>query len=65
MTSILSKAIAAVRVWLGFNDPEENHLHATHGWLLPSAADMRARRLGRVPSPALAPMVAPAVGKTR
>jgi hypothetical protein len=35
MTSLLSRAIAAVRVWLGMNDPVENRLHPSHGWLLP------------------------------
>jgi hypothetical protein len=44
MTSMLSRAIAAVRVWLGFNDPSENHPHQAHGWLLPPLAVARARR---------------------
>jgi hypothetical protein len=49
MTSVLSRLIAAVRVWLGLNDPAENRLHPSHGWLLPVAADVRAR------TPELAP----------
>jgi hypothetical protein len=43
MTSMLSRAIAAVRVWLGFNDPSENHAYEAHGWLLPPVALARAR----------------------
>jgi hypothetical protein len=42
MTSLLSRALATVRVWLGLNDPAENHLHASHGWLLPPIAQRRA-----------------------
>jgi len=49
MTSMLSRAVAAVRVWLGFNDPSENHLHQAHGWLLPSVALAPAR--ATTPSP--------------
>jgi hypothetical protein len=45
MTSVLSRAIAALRVWLGLNDPAENHPHQPHGWLLPIPADVRSRRL--------------------
>jgi hypothetical protein len=43
MTSMLSRALAAVRVFLGFNDPSENHLHQAHGWLLPPVSMVRAR----------------------
>jgi hypothetical protein len=35
MVSLPSRVIAAVRVWLGLNDPVENRLHPSHGWLLP------------------------------
>lgn len=35
MTSLLSRAFAALRVWTGLNDVEENRLHPAHGWLLP------------------------------
>jgi hypothetical protein len=45
MTSLLSRAIAAIRVWIGMNDPADNRLHASHGWLLPSPADVRAYTL--------------------
>lgn len=38
MTSLLSRAIDAVRVLLGLNDPAENRLHPSHGWLLPPLA---------------------------
>ena len=41
MTSLL-RAFAAVRVWLDLNDPAENRLHASHGWLLPPVAALRA-----------------------
>jgi hypothetical protein len=51
MFSILSSSITAVRVWLGLNDPAENHMQPSHGWLLPPIA-------GRSQQPALA--VAPA-----
>ena len=43
MTSLLYRAIAAVRAWLGLNDPADNRLHASHGWLLPPVAAARAR----------------------
>jgi hypothetical protein len=43
MTSVLYRAIAAIRVCLGLNDPTENRLHASHGWLLPPVATVRAR----------------------
>jgi hypothetical protein len=59
MISSLSRAIAAFRVWLGLNDPAENRLHPSHGWLLPLADR-------RVPAVALAPAlspVSPALGK--
>ena len=48
MTSLL-RAIAAVRVWLDLNDPVENRLHPSHGWLLPPAAAMRARACDLTP----------------
>ena len=38
MTSSLHRAIAAIRAWLGLNDPAENRLHPSHGWLLPPVA---------------------------
>ena len=61
MTSLLSRAIAAVRVWFGMNDPDENRLHASHGWPLPPSADVRARALDAVLT--LSPAVAPAPRK--
>jgi hypothetical protein len=42
MTSLLHRAIAAVRAWLGMNDPAEDRLHPSHGWLLPPVAPVRA-----------------------
>jgi hypothetical protein len=42
MTSMLSRAIAALRVWLGFNDPAQNHPYRAHGWLLPSVIHAHA-----------------------
>jgi hypothetical protein len=48
MKPLLSRAIASVRVWIGMNDPAEYHPHASHGWLLPSPAAMRALALERV-----------------
>lgn len=50
MLPLLSRAIAAVRVCLGMNDPIENHLTPSHGWLLPATADVRVRALEPVPS---------------
>jgi hypothetical protein len=32
----LKRIISALRVWLGWNDPSENHLSPAHGWLLPA-----------------------------
>jgi len=43
MNSLLGRAFAALRTWLGFNDPSDNRLHPVHGWLLPDAALVRAR----------------------
>ena len=42
MSTLLSRSIDAIRLWLGLNDPAENRLHASHGWLLPSVAEARA-----------------------
>ena len=42
MTSLLYRTIAAVRAWLGLNDPADNRLHASHGWLLPPVTAVRA-----------------------
>ena len=42
MTSLLHRLIAAVRGWLGLNDPAENRLHPSHGWLLPPVAVAQA-----------------------
>ena len=42
MTSLLQRAIASLRVWLGMNDPAENRLHPTFGWLLPEPVLVRA-----------------------
>ena len=43
MTSLFSRAMTSIRIWLGLNDPAENRLHASHGWLLPPVATVRAR----------------------
>jgi hypothetical protein len=45
---MLSRAIAAVRVWLGFNDPSENHPYQADGWLLPPLSLARARTQAQV-----------------
>ena len=50
MISVLSRAIAALRVWVGLNEPAENRLHPSRGWLLP-APDPRTVATLRVPSP--------------
>ena len=54
MISLLSRAIAAVRAFIGLNDPAENRLHSSHGWLLPPTGAPRARGF------ALAPTLPPA-----
>jgi hypothetical protein len=43
MTALLRRAIASLRVWLDLNDPSENRLHPSHGWLLPHPTAVRAR----------------------
>jgi hypothetical protein len=53
MTTLLSRAFDALRVWFGLNDPSENHLHASHGWLLPPSADGRPRVLAVAPAVAV------------
>jgi len=57
MTSVLSRFIAAIRVWLGLNDPADNHMYPPHGWLLPSSTDVRTRALALAFSPAPASSV--------
>jgi len=48
MSSLLSRAIDAVRVFIGLNDPSENHLTPSHGWLLPRQG-ARAVASGKAP----------------
>lgn len=55
MTSLLSRVFAAVRAWIGLNDPAENRLHASHGWLLPPPG---ARPLAVAQEIPLAPVAA-------
>ncbi len=43
MTALLRRAIASLRAWLDLNDPSNNRLHPSHGWLLPDAVAVRAR----------------------
>jgi len=43
MTALLRRAITRLRAWLDLNDPSENRLHPSHGWLLPEPAAVRAR----------------------
>ena len=62
MLSILSRTVAAVRAWLGLNDPAENRLHASHGWLLQSPADVRAAAVAAPPTVST-PAVCSALGK--
>jgi hypothetical protein len=59
MRSVLSRFVAAVRVWIGLNDPSENRLYPSHGWLLPPASLARARVLAL----AVAPQVSSAPGR--
>ena len=53
MTTLLFRAIAALRTWLGLNDPAQDRLHPSHGWLLPPSG--AANRL----EPALVPVPMP------
>jgi len=43
MTSVLYRTMTAIRAWLGLNDPVEDRLHPSHGWLLPPVAVVHAR----------------------
>ena len=42
MTALLRRAIANLRAWLDLNDPTENRLHPSHGWLLPAPVPARS-----------------------
>jgi hypothetical protein len=42
MSSLFSRIIDVVRVWLGLHDPSDPRLHSSHGWLLQTSADVRA-----------------------
>jgi hypothetical protein len=35
MIPFFRRTFASLRVWLGLDDPSENRLHPSHGWLLP------------------------------
>jgi hypothetical protein len=59
MRSVLSRVVAAVRLWIGLNDPAENRLYPSHGWLLPPASAVRARALAL----AVAPQISSAAGR--
>ena len=54
MKNPLFRAIATVRTWLGLNDPAENRLHPSHGWLLPPSGAANGRL-----EPALVPVPMP------
>jgi hypothetical protein len=54
MTTLLYRAIATVRTWLGLNDPAEDRLHPSHGWLLPPSGAREGQlelALSPVPEP--------------
>jgi hypothetical protein len=53
MISLLRRAFASLRTWLGMNDPSENRLYPAHGWLLPEPAV--------APAPSL-PLIMPRAG---
>ena len=42
--SLLRRAFATLRSYVGLNDPMDDRLHASHGWLLPASEAVRARR---------------------
>lgn len=35
MTTLLRRAMTALRVWLGLADPSQDPITPAHGWLLP------------------------------
>jgi hypothetical protein len=53
MTPLLRRAIASLRAWLHLNDPSENRLHPSYGWLLPEPVVVR---------PAYDPPIVPRAG---
>ena len=61
MTTMMERAIHAVRTWLGLADASEAHLTPGHGWLLPVPAEVLTRRraaeAGRSNAPGLGPVV--------
>jgi hypothetical protein len=63
MTTVLSRAIAAVRVWLGLDPAEMSP--PPHGWLLPPSFAMRALALDRVLRLAPIPVTVAAPGRRR
>ena len=65
MRSLFVRAIDAIRVWIGLNDPAENDAQPAHGWLLPSSSAMRALALERVLTLAPVPVVANRSGGRR
>jgi len=58
MISLLSRVFATLRVWIGMNDPAENRLHPSHGWLLPPPVP-------RALAPAVALSPAPVAARDR
>ena len=38
MVSMVGRIFTHICVWLGLNDPSEDHMYEPYGWLLPAAA---------------------------
>jgi hypothetical protein len=48
--NLLRKPLNLLRIWLGLADPADDHLTPSHGWLLPAAEVVVARRKGAPPA---------------
>jgi hypothetical protein len=51
MIPMLRRWFTALRSWLGWNDPSDNHPHQAHGWLLPDGAAIQAHTGALAPVP--------------
>ena len=49
--NLLTRWWSLLRTWLGLGDPSDDHLTPTHGWLLPAADVVVARRTDTASAP--------------